>query len=83
MSRPSTLDLPEHASARRLDTARGSFAVLDAAPAPVGVPPGRSSAGAPGTRGSVLLVPGFTGSAIESAVESAGSPMTHDGAPCR
>ncbi|WP_333771264.1 alpha/beta fold hydrolase [Streptomyces sp. IBSBF 2435] len=52
MSRPTTLDLPEHASAHRLDTSRGSFAVLDAAPAP----------GAPARHGTALLVPGFTGS---------------------
>lgn len=52
MSRPTTLDLPEHVSARRLDTSRGSFAVLDAAPAP----------DAPERLGTALLVPGFTGS---------------------
>lgn len=52
MSRPTTLDLPEHTSAHRLETSRGSFAVLDAAPAP----------DAPATHGTVLLVPGFTGS---------------------
>jgi pimeloyl-ACP methyl ester carboxylesterase len=51
MSRPSALDLPEHVSARRLETSRGSFAVLDAAPAPH----------AP-QLGTALLVPGFTGS---------------------
>ncbi|MFC4032577.1 alpha/beta fold hydrolase [Streptomyces polygonati] len=51
MSRPSALDLPENVSARRLETSRGSFAVLDAAPAPH-APPG----------GTALLVPGFTGS---------------------
>jgi pimeloyl-ACP methyl ester carboxylesterase len=51
MSRPSTLHLPERASAHRLATARGSFAVLDAAPAP-DAPAG----------GTALLVPGFTGS---------------------
>lgn len=51
MSRPTALDLPENASAHRLDTARGSFAVLDALPAP-GAPP----------LGAALLVPGFTGS---------------------
>ena len=48
MSRPTTLELPENVSARRLETTRGSFAVLDAAPAE--------------TRGVALLVPGFTGS---------------------
>lgn len=52
MSRPSTLHLPERASAHRLETARGSFAVLDAAPAP----------DAPVAGGTALLVPGFTGS---------------------
>jgi pimeloyl-ACP methyl ester carboxylesterase len=51
MSRPSALDLPENVSARRLETSRGSFAVLDAAPAPHAPP-----------RGTALLVPGFTGS---------------------
>jgi pimeloyl-ACP methyl ester carboxylesterase len=51
MSRPTALDLPENASAHRLDTVRGSFAVLDASPAP-GAPP----------RGTALLIPGFTGS---------------------
>jgi pimeloyl-ACP methyl ester carboxylesterase len=51
MSRPSALDLPENVSARRLETSRGSFAVLDAAPAPDAPP-----------RGTALLVPGFTGS---------------------
>nr|WSX76974.1 alpha/beta hydrolase [Streptomyces sp. NBC_00899] len=52
MSRPTSLDLPEHTSAHRLDTSRGSFAVLDAAPAP----------DAPARQGTALLVPGFTGS---------------------
>jgi pimeloyl-ACP methyl ester carboxylesterase len=51
MSRPTALDLPENVSAHRLETARGSFAVLDASPAP-GAPP----------YGTALLVPGFTGS---------------------
>lgn len=51
MSRPTSLELPENVSARRLETARGSFAALDAAPDPH----------AP-TRGTALLVPGFTGS---------------------
>lgn len=51
MSRPTTLDLPENVSARRLETDRGSFAVLDAAP----------DRDAP-ARGTALLVPGFTGS---------------------
>jgi pimeloyl-ACP methyl ester carboxylesterase len=49
MSRPTALDLPENVSARRLSTARGEFAVLDAAPAGDGV-------------GTALLVPGYTGS---------------------
>ncbi|NUS15930.1 MAG: alpha/beta fold hydrolase [Streptomyces sp.] len=52
MSRPTTLELPARASAHRLETSRGSFAVLDAAPAP----------DAPAVRGTALLVPGFTGS---------------------
>ncbi|MFG1809345.1 alpha/beta fold hydrolase [Streptomyces sp. NPDC049040] len=52
MSRPTTLDLPERVSAHRLDTSRGSFAVLDAAPSP----------DAPALHGTALLVPGFTGS---------------------
>ncbi|MBV9026021.1 MAG: alpha/beta fold hydrolase [Streptomycetaceae bacterium] len=47
MSRPPTLDLPDAARAYSLETARGTFAVLDA--------------GAP-RRGTALLVPGFTGS---------------------
>ncbi|HEY5833722.1 alpha/beta fold hydrolase [Streptomyces sp.] len=51
MSRPTSLELPENVSARRLETARGSFAVLDAVPDP-NVP----------ARGTALLVPGFTGS---------------------
>ncbi|MFE0105659.1 alpha/beta fold hydrolase [Streptomyces sp. NPDC059009] len=51
MSRPPTFVPPPCARARRLATARGGFAVLDARP--VG---GRS------TKGTVLLLPGFTGS---------------------
>jgi pimeloyl-ACP methyl ester carboxylesterase len=51
MSRPSALELPGNVSARRMETDRGSFAVLDGAPDPQ-VP----------YHGSVLLVPGFTGS---------------------
>ncbi|MCZ4120088.1 alpha/beta fold hydrolase [Streptomyces sp. H39-S7] len=47
MSRPPTLELPEGARAYRLDTARGTFAVLDAGTAVLG---------------TALLVPGFTGS---------------------
>ncbi|MFJ5834348.1 alpha/beta fold hydrolase [Streptomyces sp. NPDC093089] len=49
MSKPRSLVLPPRTRARRLVTARGDFAVLDAAP--VG-----------GRRGTVLLLPGFTGS---------------------
>ncbi|WP_327288888.1 alpha/beta fold hydrolase [Streptomyces sp. NBC_01198] len=52
MSRPTTLALPEHTTSHRLDTSRGSFAVLDTAPAP----------DAPAQHGTALLVPGFTGS---------------------
>jgi pimeloyl-ACP methyl ester carboxylesterase len=51
MSRPPFLTLPDHARAHRLETARGSFAVLDATP-PAGT----------ALRGTALLVPGFTGS---------------------
>jgi pimeloyl-ACP methyl ester carboxylesterase len=51
MSRPPFLALPPTATARRLKTARGAFAVLDALP-PAGTP----------TRGTALMVPGFTGS---------------------
>jgi pimeloyl-ACP methyl ester carboxylesterase len=51
MSRPTALELPENVTARRLETTRGSFAVLDAAPAAAAAP-----------RGNALLVPGFTGS---------------------
>ncbi|WP_433892291.1 alpha/beta fold hydrolase [Streptomyces sp. CA-111067] len=53
MSRPSALDLPENVTARRLETSRGEFAVLDAAAVIEGVGP---------PRGTALLVPGFTGS---------------------
>ncbi|MFF7336351.1 alpha/beta fold hydrolase [Streptomyces sp. NPDC008163] len=49
MSRPPTFVPPSCARARVLPTARGDFAVLDAAPA--GTP-----------RGTALLVPGYTGS---------------------
>ncbi|MFB8083959.1 alpha/beta fold hydrolase [Streptomyces sp. NPDC055992] len=49
MSRPPTFIPPSCARARALPTARGEFAVLDAAPS-----------GAP--RGTALLVPGYTGS---------------------
>ncbi|MFJ7629923.1 alpha/beta fold hydrolase [Streptomyces sp. NPDC097595] len=49
MSRPPTFIPPSCARARALPTARGDFAVLDAAPA--GTP-----------RGTALLVPGYTGS---------------------
>ncbi|MFI2075822.1 alpha/beta fold hydrolase [Streptomyces triculaminicus] len=51
MSRPPFLTLPACASAYRLATARGEFAVHDARPGP-----------ASPRRGTVLLVPGFTGS---------------------
>ncbi|MEU6121763.1 alpha/beta hydrolase [Streptomyces sp. NPDC047123] len=51
MSRPPTFVPPACATARTLRTDRGDFAVLDAAPAE----------GAP-RRGTVLLLPGFTGS---------------------
>ncbi|MEU6996306.1 alpha/beta hydrolase [Streptomyces sp. NPDC046465] len=51
MSRPPTFAPPPCATARTLRTARGDFAVLDAVPA-AGVR----------RRGTVLLVPGFTGS---------------------
>lgn len=47
MSRPPTLDLPRGATAYRLTTPRGDFAVHDTGAGP---------------RGTVLLVPGFTGS---------------------
>lgn len=49
MSRPPTFTPPPGVDARRLETARGSFAALDARPA------GQA-------RGTVLLLPGFTGS---------------------
>ncbi|MFF8384428.1 alpha/beta fold hydrolase [Streptomyces kanasensis] len=51
MSRPPTFVPPPCARARVLDTARGPFAVLDAAP-----PAGRAPAG------TALLLPGYTGS---------------------
>lgn len=49
MSRPPFVELPAAARAYRLETARGSFAVLDAAPQGP-------------ARGTALLLPGFTGS---------------------
>ncbi|MFE6298783.1 alpha/beta fold hydrolase [Streptomyces sp. NPDC057866] len=49
MSKPRSLSLPPRTRARRLETVRGRFAVLDTAPA-----------GEP--RGSVLMLPGYTGS---------------------
>ncbi|WP_432040042.1 alpha/beta fold hydrolase [Streptomyces cucumeris] len=49
MSRPPFLTLPAGAAAYRLGTARGEFAAHDARPASA-------------ARGTVLLVPGFTGS---------------------
>lgn len=51
MSRPPYLELPPHARAYRLATARGDFAAHEAVP-----PPGVAE------RGGALLVPGFTGS---------------------
>jgi pimeloyl-ACP methyl ester carboxylesterase len=51
MSRPSALELPDNVTSRRLETTRGAFAVLDAAPRGEGAP-----------LGTALLVPGFTGS---------------------
>jgi pimeloyl-ACP methyl ester carboxylesterase len=51
MSRPPFLTLSDHTRAYRLQTARGSFAVLDTTP-PAGT----------ATRGTALLIPGFTGS---------------------
>ncbi|WP_225846236.1 alpha/beta fold hydrolase [Streptomyces sp. HPF1205] len=51
MSRPTSLDLADNVTARRLETSRGGFAVLDAAPDPKAPP-----------RGTALLIPGFTGS---------------------
>ncbi|KUJ64301.1 hydrolase [Streptomyces albus subsp. albus] len=51
MSTPPTLTLPSCATASRLVTARGEFAVHDARP-PAGA----------AVRGTALLVPGFTGS---------------------
>jgi pimeloyl-ACP methyl ester carboxylesterase len=51
MSRPPILTLPPSAEARRLETARGSFAALDALP-PAGT----------AVRGTALLAPGFMGS---------------------
>ncbi|MFI8288820.1 alpha/beta hydrolase [Streptomyces sp. ms191] len=49
MSKPRSLELPPRTRARRLRTARGDFAVLDTAPR------GES-------RGTALLLPGYTGS---------------------
>jgi pimeloyl-ACP methyl ester carboxylesterase len=51
MSRPPFITLSEHTRAYRLQTARGPFAVLDTTP-----PDGTA------TRGTALLIPGFTGS---------------------
>lgn len=51
MSRPPSLELPPHARTYRLDTARGSFAVLDC-------PPHHGAV----SLGTVLMVPGFIGS---------------------
>ncbi|MFI2434454.1 alpha/beta fold hydrolase [Streptomyces sp. NPDC018693] len=51
MSRPPSLTLPPRTRVRRLETARGPFAVLDS------VPPGEVP-----QAGTVLMVPGFIGS---------------------
>jgi pimeloyl-ACP methyl ester carboxylesterase len=51
MSRPTILELADNVTARTLETSRGAFAVLDAAPDPE----------VPG-QGTALLIPGFTGS---------------------
>lgn len=62
MSRPPILDLPPGARAHRLPTARGPFAVHT-----MGTP----------TRGTALLIPGFTGSKEDflGLLE----PLSHDG----
>ncbi|MFD5765095.1 alpha/beta fold hydrolase [Streptomyces sp. NPDC127049] len=49
MSKPRSLSLPPRTRAHRLETVRGGFAVLDTAPAGE-------------RRGTVLLLPGYTGS---------------------
>ncbi|MGW6539561.1 alpha/beta fold hydrolase [Streptomyces sp. NPDC055051] len=49
MSKPRSLSLPPRTRAHRLETVRGAFAVLDTAPAGE-------------RRGTVLLLPGYTGS---------------------
>lgn len=51
MSTPTSLELPEGTRRATVETARGAFAVLDALPA-----------AGPCELGTVLLVPGFTGS---------------------
>jgi pimeloyl-ACP methyl ester carboxylesterase len=51
MSRPTALELPTNVVSRHLETSRGTFAVLDGAPAKGAT-----------RRGDVLLIPGFTGS---------------------
>src|SRR3984885_9080874 len=51
MSTPTSLELPEGTRRATVETARGAFAVLDARPA-----------AGPCELGTVLLVPGFTGS---------------------
>ncbi|MEU3754454.1 alpha/beta hydrolase [Streptomyces olivoreticuli] len=56
MSRPPFLTPPPQAQARPLPTPRGEFATHDALPDATGVAAGVA------TRGTVLLVPGFTGS---------------------
>jgi pimeloyl-ACP methyl ester carboxylesterase len=62
MTSPRTFVPPPGALARWLQTARGDFAVIDA-PAD-GAPPGRRTpdVGRPESRGTVLLLPGYTGS---------------------
>ena len=51
MSTPTSLELPEGTRRATVETARGEFAVLDAMPA-----------AGPCELGTVLLVPGYTGS---------------------
>ncbi|WP_030781110.1 alpha/beta fold hydrolase [Streptomyces sp. NRRL S-920] len=62
MSRPPTFTPPRCATPRTLHTARGDFAVLDAL-APGGTEStGDGTAGGAEVKGTVLLLPGFTGS---------------------
>ncbi len=51
MSTPTSLELPEGTRRTTVETARGSFAALDAMPA-----------AGPASSGSALLIPGYTGS---------------------